>query len=156
MNKKSAIICGIALLSILPISVLSCSKEVGAVMPPLDRPPALDIIEISCDEFGTQKHITKEVEIPNPSSQIVILCANPTTGFQWTESAQISDETVIYQYEHNFVPPDEENVVGDPGKNVWTFKTLKQGTSTITFNYSRPWEGGEKGEWTFTLVVIVK
>ena len=156
MNKKSTIISGIALLVILPIGVISCSNEVGAVMPPLDRPPAPVIIEISCDEFGAQKHITKEVEISNPSSQIVILCANPTTGFQWTETAQISDETVIYQYEHNFVPPDEEDVVGAPGKDVWTFKTLKEGTSTITFDYSRPWEGGEKGEWTFTLVVIVK
>jgi hypothetical protein len=25
-----------------------------------------------------------------------------------------------------------------------------------TMEYSRPWEGGEKGEWTFTLTVIVK
>ena len=156
MNKKSTIICGIALLAILPIGVISCSKGVGAEMPPLERPPAPDIIEISCDEFGAQNHITREVEIPNPSSQIVILCANPTTGFQWAETAQISDETVIYQYEHNFVPPDEEDIVGAPGKDVWTFKTLKPGTSTITFNYSRPWEGGEKGEWTCTVDVIVK
>lgn len=156
MKMKTVLISGIAILSILPIGILSCSRQAETVMPPLEKPTAPDIIEISCDEFGASNHITKEVEIPHPSSQIVILCSNATTGFQWTETAQISDETVIYQYEHNFVPPDEEDVVGAPGKDVWTFKTLKQGTSTITFDYSRPWEGGEKGAWTFTLVVTIK
>jgi len=153
--KRKTIILGIAAVSILPIGVLSCSLT-ETEMPPLKSPPAPEIIEISCEEFGMQKNITQEVEIQHPSSQIVILCSNPTTGFQWTDPIQISDKTVIYQYEHNFVPPEDENAVGAPGKDVWTFKTLKQGTSTITFDYSRPWEGGEKGEWTFTLVVTVK
>ena len=156
MKRKTILICTVGIISILSFGILSCSQETGTVMLPLDRPPAPDIIEISCDEFGAEKNIAKEVEIPHPSSQIVILCANPTTGFQWTESAQISDEAVIYQYEHNFVPPDEEEVFGAPGKDVWTFKTLKQGTSTISMDYSRPWEGGEQKEWTFTLLITVK
>jgi len=36
------------------------------------------------------------------------------------------------------------------------FQTLEPGSSTIYLEYSRPWEGGEKGEWTFTLDVVVK
>ena len=156
MKTKTILICGMAILAALPIGVLSCSRQAENVMPPLEKPTTPDVIEISCDEFATQKNITMEVEISHPSSQIVSLCSNPTTGFQWTESAQISDETVIYQYEHNFVSPTEEGVVGAPGKDVWTFKTLKQGTSTISLDYSRPWEGGEKGEWTFTLIVTVE
>lgn len=156
MKTKTVLICGIAILSILPIGILSCSQPEESAMPPLEKPSAPDIIEVSCDEFMTEKHITMEVEITHPSSQIVTLCSNPTTGFQWTESASISEESVIYQYEHNFVPPDEEGVVGAPGKDVWTFKTLKKGTSTVSLEYSRPWEGGEQGEWTFTLVITVK
>ncbi len=36
------------------------------------------------------------------------------------------------------------------------FKALKKGSSTIYLEYSRPWEGGEKGEWTCTVNVVVK
>ena len=146
----------IAILTILPLSILACTKQQETEMPPLERPPAPEIIEISCDEFEAEKNITQEIEIFHPSSQIVILCSNPTTGYQWTEPAQISDEAVIYQYEHNFVPPEDEDIVGAPGKDVWTLKTLKPGTSTVNFGYSRPWEGGENDAWTLTLFIVVK
>jgi len=54
------------------------------------------------------------------------------------------------------VSPENKGLVGAPGEEVWTFKALKKGTSTIALEYSRPWEGGEKGEWTLNLTVIVK
>ncbi len=38
----------------------------------------------------------------------------------------------------------------------WTFKALKQGSSEVYLEYSLPWEGGEKGEWTCTVNVVVK
>jgi inhibitor of cysteine peptidase len=112
-------------------------------------------IDISCDDFGAQKHISKEVTTAVGDSFTVTLCSNATTGFQWSESAQISDPTAIQQMDHKFVSPDTE-LVGAPGKEVWTFKALKTGTSTISLEYSRPWEGGEKGECTFNLTVVVK
>jgi inhibitor of cysteine peptidase len=88
----------------------------------------------------------------------VTLCSNPTTGFQWPEKAQISDTTVLEQKDHKFIGPESEAPPppGTPGQEVWTFKTLKEGSSTIFFEYSRPWEGGEKGEWILTVDVIVK
>jgi inhibitor of cysteine peptidase len=112
-------------------------------------------VDISCDDFGAQKHITKEVTPAVGDSFTVTLCSNATTGFQGSESAPISDPTVVQQMDHKFVSPDTE-LVGAPGKEVWTFKALKTGTSTISLEYSRPWEGGEKGEWTFNLTVVVK
>jgi inhibitor of cysteine peptidase len=85
----------------------------------------------------------------------VTLCSNPTTGFQWSKNADIADETVLQQYEHNSIPPEGTEVIGTAGKDVWSFKSMKAGTTTISFEYSRPWEGGEKGEWTFELNVVV-
>ena len=102
------------------------------------------------------QHISKEVEVPAGGSLTVTLCSNPTTGFQWSESAQISDESVLEQVDHEFVPPEAENIVGGAGKEVWTFKALKKGTTEVSMEYSRPWEGGEKAEWTFTVTVVVK
>jgi inhibitor of cysteine peptidase len=113
-------------------------------------------VNVSCDDFGAQQHISKEVTTAVGDSFTVTLCSNPTTGFEWSESAQISDQTVVQQVHHKFVPSATTGIAGAPGKEVWTFKALKKGTSTISLEYSRPWEGGEKGEWTFNLTVAVK
>ncbi len=113
-------------------------------------------VEVSCDDFMQQKHISKEVATAVGDSFTVTLYSNATTGFKWSESAKISDPTVIQQIGHEFVSPEAKGVVGAAGKEVWTFKALKKGTSTVSLEYSRPWEGGEKGEWTFNLTVVIK
>ncbi len=113
-------------------------------------------VAVSCDDFMKLPHISREVEVAVGKSFTVALCSDPSTGFQWVESAQISDQTVLQQTDHRFVSPEAEGVVGAAGTQVWTFKTLKKGTADVTMEYSRPWEGGEKGEWTFKLTVVVK
>ena len=113
-------------------------------------------IGVSFDDFLSQKHITKEIEITYPGLLTVTLCSNPTTGFRWSEDAGISDETVLKQYKHDFIEPETTEVVGAAGSDVWEFRSLEIGTSTIHFEYSRPWEGGERGEWTLELIVTVK
>jgi inhibitor of cysteine peptidase len=113
-------------------------------------------IEVSCDDFYQNNHITKEVQVASGNSFTVTLCSNPTTGFQWSETAQISDQTVLQQIDHKFVSAEETGVVGAPGQEVWTFKALKKGTTSLSLEYSQPWEGGGKGEWTFNLTVVVK
>ncbi len=60
------------------------------------------------------------------------------------------------QVNHEFLPPGENGAAGASGEEAWTFKALKEGESTISMEYSRPWEGGEKREWTFILTVSVK
>jgi len=117
-------------------------------------------IEVSCDDFMSAQHISKELEVAAGDAFTVTLCSNPTTGFQWSESAQISDETVIEQTGHKFLPPGAKGnkppAPGTPGQEAWTFKAPKEGEATISMEYSRPWEGGKKREWTFELIVVVK
>ena len=113
-------------------------------------------IDVSCDDFMKQQHISKQTEVAAGESFTVTLCSNPTTGFQWSESAQISDRAVLEQADHEFVAPEAKGMVGAAGKEIWTFEAVGKGTSTISMEYSRPWEGGEKAEWTFNLTVIVE
>lgn len=113
-------------------------------------------IEVSCNDFSELNQISKEVEVAVGESFLVTLCSNPTTGFQWSEMAQIGDQAVLQQIDHKFVPPEETGVMGAPGQEVWTFKALKKGTTSLYLEYSRPWDGDEKGEWTFNLTVVVK
>jgi inhibitor of cysteine peptidase len=112
-------------------------------------------VNVSCDDFDKQPHISKQMTVATGNTFTVTLCSNATTGFQWSESAQISDQTVVQQTGHELMPPENTSLMGAPGKEIWTFKALKKGTSTITMEYSRPWEGGEKGVWTFNLTVAV-
>jgi len=143
MKSRLILMCAMVAIS---LCLFACSSEVS--------------VAASCDDFMKNNYISKEVKVPVDGSLTVTLCSNPTTGFEWLESAQISDQTVLQQTGHKFVAPtakgDEPPAPGTAGQEVWTFKALKEGTSTISMEYSRPWEGGEKGEWTFELTVTVK
>jgi len=115
-------------------------------------------VEVSCDEFNNNHHIVQMLQVQPGEIFEVKLCSNPSTGFRWSEEAQISDSSVLKQEDHEFIGPESEPPPppGTPGQEVWTFKALEEGPSTIYFEYSRPWEGGEKGEWTCTVNVVVK
>ena len=127
------------------LGLFACSSQVPS------------LVQISCDDFYLLQHVSQELEVDAGDSFTVTLCSNPTTGFQW-EEARISDQTVLEQTDRKFVGPESEPPPppGTPGQEVWTFQALKEGQSTISIDYSRPWEGGEKGEWTFILTVVVK
>ncbi len=143
MKSKLILVCAMVAISLFLFACLPASKQAS--------------IDFSCDDFMKDQHISGETEVSVDGSLTVTLCSNPTTGFQW-ESAQITDQTVLEQVDHKFVSPESEPPPppGTPGQEVWTFKALKEGESTISIAYSRPWEGGEKGAWTFTLTVVVK
>jgi inhibitor of cysteine peptidase len=113
-------------------------------------------IEVSYDDFMANNHITREVEATIGDSIEVTLASNPSTGFQWLESAQISAPSVLGQKTHKYMPPRQQDVVGAAGDEVWTFEALELGTTTVSMEYSQPWEGGEKGAWTFVLTVVIK
>ena len=98
----------------------------------------------------------KEVELGVGASLIVTLESNPgSTGFEW-ELTEISDEAVLRKVDQRYEPPEEGGMVGAPGKEIWTFKGLKKGESSISMEYSQPWEGGTKAAETFELTVVVK
>ena len=143
MKSRLILMCIVAAISVFLFACSPATKQVS--------------VDASCDDFMKQHHISKEVEVPVDGSLTVTLCSNPTTGFQW-ESAEITDQTMLEQLDRKFVSPESEPPPppGTPGQEIWTFKALKKGTSTISMEYSRPWEGGEKGEWTFVLLVVVK
>ena len=125
------------------------------IMPPLDGGVKGILMEVTCEEFTENPHVTRDIEITFPGSLVVSLCSNRTTGFQW-EEIKISDESVIHLTEYNYVSPEAAGVVGAAGKEVWSFNSDSRGTSTLIFEYSRPWEGGEQDEWIFALTVFVE
>ncbi len=116
--------------------------------------------EVNCDSFVKDKHISEEAEVSVDNALTVVLCSNPSTGFQWSEQAHISDQSVLQQTSHMYISPTGENgeppAPGTPGKDVWTFGALKTGTAEVSMEYSQLWEGSEKEEWTFDITVVIR
>ena len=114
-------------------------------------------IEVTADEFSTTNQVVREVELAQGGILTVTLGSNPSTGFSWPELASIGNESVLRQTGGGgFMAASDKDVVGAPGVQTWTFEALQPGTTTLSMDYSRPWEGGEKGAWTFELTVTVK
>lgn len=152
MNKLKLILT-ITLAAVLLITA-ACSSN-----------PSKYAIEVSYDEFEKvqetiSRHVTKSIEVPVGSTFTVILWSNQTTGFKWSESAMIDDQNMIKQTAHKYLAHEEKGDTPPPpgtaGKEEWTFKTIKEGTTTVFMEYSQPWEGGEKDAFGFFLEVTVE
>ena len=115
-------------------------------------------VEVSCDEFASANNTSRELAVEAGDLLMVTLCSNPTTGFEWSETANISDTSILEQVSHEFISPqsDPPPPPGTPGQEVWVFRALEEGTSTVYMEYSRPWQGGEEAVWTFELTVTVE
>jgi inhibitor of cysteine peptidase len=140
--KIKLVILGV--LALMTISLLACTAVASA-----------DSVDVSVNDFNGQNNITKEITVSAGGSFKVSLESNATTGFSWPEQAEIGSTAVVEQKDHEYLAPTSD-LMGAPGKEVWTFKALTKGTTVIAMEYSRPWEGGEQAEWTFNLTVTVK
>jgi predicted secreted protein len=135
----------IGMMAALALSLLACSAGTQEKS-----------LEVSIDDLTSQKNISQQIEVPVGGSLKVTLGSNPTTGFAWSENAtDLSAFMAIKQVSHEYITPDGK-ALGAAGKEVWTFQALNKGTAMISVEYSRPWEGGEKAEWTYKLTVTVK
>ena len=96
----------------------------------------------------------KQVELFVGGTLTVTLDSNATTGYSW-ELAGISDTGVLEKTDNKYEAPTS-GLMGAGGKEVWTFKALKAGTTTLSMDYSQPWVGGQKGSNSFSLTIVVK
>ncbi len=97
----------------------------------------------------------KVVNVPAGEEVVVTLESNITTGYSWTENAVISNGAVLQQTSHKYQPPAEA-IPGRGGQEVWTFKALAAGTTTISIEYKRPFEPNNPPASTFNVTVKVK
>jgi len=122
-----------------------------------DYPEYLDL-SISIDSLQNQKHFDAVMNAAVGDELTVALGSNPTTGFSWSKFAEISDETIVQQTSQMYFDTSTETppIPGTAGEEVWTFKALKAGTTTIFMEYSRPWEKEDIGQWTVTITVNIR
>ena len=76
------------------------------------------------------------------------LQSNPTTGFEWQA---IFDPAAVALVDRKFDPG--AGGIGGGGEEVLTFRPLRAGRATITFDLRRPWEKGSRESRAIDLVV---
>ena len=116
-------------------------------------------IEVSCDSFYAQAAQSGTIELTPGEQFELVLCSNPTTGYQWEDPAIINNPAVLQQTGMIYEAPagrEQEELAGAPGAQSWTFKALEAGSTQVALAYSQPWDGGEKGAWSYSLSVTVR
>lgn len=76
-----------------------------------------------------------------PENPVVILSANPTTGYTW--AVEIADDTVVSVTDDG-IAPDSEELTGAGGMQRFELVGKAQGYTTVTFVYARSWETEEE------------
>lgn len=145
---------GVVLLSVgfvVFLAALGCTTRQGTATSPA---PHTSTIEISYDDLQREKFVTRDITLAVGDTLSVTLASNPSTGYSWTAETQIGDASVVQQTSHVSVGPTS-TMMGAPSAETWTFRALNAGTTTITTDYSQPWPGGVKAEWTFKANVAV-
>jgi predicted secreted protein len=161
---KGKIFFGIIFLGIILLaSACGASNNNSIANPPNNQvPPAPNkyLVTVSAEDFNKEAKISRQVEVKTGDVFTVALDSNATTGFSWTEQANIADGNILKQTGHQYIAPrtntDDKPVAGMSGIEEWWFTAGGTGSTTAAMSYSRPWEGGEKGVRAFVLTVIVK
>ena len=128
----------VSLLTVVMLSLVACSLTAHN--------------ELSVDIASSGKEVT----LAAGDMLTVTLESNITTGYSWNENANIGDKTVMQQTDHKYQPPATA-IPGAGGKEVWTFKALEAGKSTLSLEYRRPFEPNTTAPAkTFTLTLTVQ
>lgn len=103
----------------------------------------------------TQADNGKTVQVANGGALVVALTSNPSTGYGWVI---VDPEPAILELdgEPKFVPAGSTTqVVGAPGTEVFTFRAVEKGESTLKMEYRRSFEPNQAPADSFSIEVKV-
>jgi inhibitor of cysteine peptidase len=94
----------------------------------------------------------KSIEVAAGNEFKIIIESNPSTGYHWDLIGAL-DESIV-QFVSRDYRADEPVIPGSGGKDVWVFKAIAAGETTITLgNFPPGLDGSAAQEVTFTVVV---
>ncbi|MHB8959557.1 MAG: protease inhibitor I42 family protein [Candidatus Limnocylindrales bacterium] len=173
---------GAASAALIAPSPAATSAVVPAVA---DVPTAASQLTVTCDEFAKQPKGSATVHLKSGDVLAVTLCTNASTGFSWGSpviagsAMSVSGTTTAGTPASDTaagatVPPlgaapaassgtnsataveqGPSNAVGAASTTTFLLKADHAGTATVSLSYSRPWAGGEKDVWTYTIQAAI-
>jgi inhibitor of cysteine peptidase len=139
---------------LLAVAVLVSSAVSGCSGGPGSR-SATKTIQVSIDDVLEQSVIGRDITLAVGDTLKVTLGSNHTTPYRWTADAKIGDAAIVKQTSHEYVSPNS-NLMGAPGTEVWMFRALKAGTTTIVTDYAGIVGSDPAPVCTFTASVTVQ
>jgi inhibitor of cysteine peptidase len=102
----------------------------------------------------TAKERGQEIEIEQNDTLLIVLEANPSTGFQW-EVMEIDSPILELTDDTYHADSDSAMGVGAAGTQRLTFEPVESGHTRVDLAYRRPWETEVEPANTFTVHITV-
>jgi inhibitor of cysteine peptidase len=115
--------------------------------------PPVEPEEVNVDEEDDGS----QVELEQGRILVVTLKSNPTTGYRW-EVVENQESILEQMGEAEFKQSDtgEPPLVGAGGWEIFRFKAISTGQTSLKLVYHRPWEEGVEPINTFSIEVVVR
>jgi inhibitor of cysteine peptidase len=114
----------------------------------------LIFISLASFSFTEETKQAKVVEVQAGQGFTITLKANAATGYQW-QFVKPLDENLVQLISSKYLT-DKTKLVGAGGKQVWVFKAMKPGQTTISLKYVRSWEKNTPLQNEESFVVVIK
>jgi inhibitor of cysteine peptidase len=90
------------------------------------------------EEVSMKKSTSGQFDVVVGEEFSLTLASNATTGYHW-ELAEPLNEAIVKLVGSQYQAPNT-NLLGAGGQEVWTFRAVGAGQTTINLKYVRPWE----------------
>ncbi|MGD8373959.1 MAG: protease inhibitor I42 family protein [Candidatus Woesebacteria bacterium] len=95
-----------------------------------------------------------DIQVKNGQEFTITLPSNASTGYSWALS-DAYDKNVVTKVNDEYIAPKSSSI-GASGEEVWTFKAKSIGSTTLTLEYERSWEGDSSKVNTRAYNVVVE
>ncbi len=128
--------------------LISCATLLSTVTPTSPPNPTSEPPNVLPDTTNPSQPITANLG----ETFDIVLVSNPTTGYRWNLVKELDTNTI--QLVGQDYLPQRPILVGSGGVDVWTFRAVKAGDTTIVFGYYPPGNNTEPSETvTFSIHV---
>ena len=141
----AVLICSCLVLNLAPVDVFAGpaagGKERSVVGDPSNtsRPEGMDMLAANDkNDKGGWTDPEKPIAVSPGREFTITLQSNRTTGFSWQLASPL-DEAVLKFVLSDYKAP-QSKLQGAGGKEIWTFRAVGRGQTTISLKYVRPWE----------------
>jgi inhibitor of cysteine peptidase len=105
-------------------------------------------------ECPLQSNSTELIEANAGDNFAIGMLSNPSTGYSW-EMDTPPDPNVAQFVANTYIAPDT-SLIGAGGRECWIFSAIASGSTTVTFNYLRPFDPpGTRPANTQTFTIVV-
>ncbi len=103
----------------------------------------------------TEKNNGDSINLKVEDIVVIRLESNLTTGYSWILDKK-TDTLIVSMVDSEYIQSvEDKELVGAGGHEIFTFKAVSKGKTSIILNYERPWEEDEEPLETFEINISV-